>query len=207
MTDMVTIGEWTIDLDNFTYKDFYIDKETVTVTIDGEEVQRDRWNYDHDSYYKAIGLKQDKDRSEHKGKIIAAFTERGIAMAEVTFSGGNDDGSCDGYTFFDSDNNVVDGINMNYISSSHRVDGKWVERELTDEERAENDFIDLVDAPIYWRWGSFAGDFSVEGTMYYDITPDSDRPDEVEYNGQIEKGEYCKLEFQESSYEYGESSF
>jgi hypothetical protein len=204
---MVTIGKWSIDLDNFTYKDFYIDKETVTVTIDGEEVERDRWNYDHDSYFKAISLKQDRDRSEHKDKIIAAFTKRGIAMAEVTFSGGNDDGSCDGYTFFDVDNNVVDGVVMHYISKSHNVDGKWVERELTDEDKAQNDFVNLVDAPIYWRWGSFAGDFSVEGTMYYDITPDSERPDQVTEDGQIEKGEYCKLEFQESSYEYGEVGF
>ena len=207
MTDMVTIGRWGIDLDNFTVKDFDLGESMVTVTIDGKEEQQTRYNYDHDSYYKAISLKQDRDRNEHKGRIIAAFIKRGITMAEVTFSGGNDTGSCDGYTFFDADNNVVDGVNMNYVSSSHRVDGKWVERELTDEEKAENDFINLVDAPVYWRWGSFAGDFSVEGTMYYDITPDSDRPDQVTEDGQIEKGEYCKLEFQESSYEYGESSF
>lgn len=206
MTDMITIGEWTIDLDDFNVKDFFIGKEVVTITVDGKEVQSDRWNYDNDSYYKATRLKVEKDQREHKVKITAAFDKRGIAMAHVAFSGGNDEGSCDEYTFFDIDGNIVD-INMNYISTNHNVDGKWVQRELTDEEKDSNAFITLVESPIYWRWGSFAGDFSVEGWMYYDITPDSDRPDQVTEDGQVDKGEYCKLEFEESSYQHGEVSF
>jgi hypothetical protein len=207
MTDMVTIGKWTIDLDNFDYKDFFVGKETKTVIVDGEEQEQDRWIYDHASYYEAISLKRDKEQREHKDKIIAAFTERGIVTAEISFSGGNDSGACDEHTFYDADGNKIDGINTHYISTSHNVDGKWVQRELTDEDKTHNAFISLIDAPIYWRWGSFAGEFSVYGTMYYDISPDADRDEFSTVDGTLDRGEYCKLEFQESSYEYGSSSF
>lgn len=207
MTDIVTIGEWTVDLDDFDYNTFFVGKETKTVVVDGELQEQDRWIYDHASYYKAVALKQDKDQREHRTRLTEAFTKRGIVTAEVSFSGGNDSGGADDHTFYDAEGNKLD-IRTHYHSTNRRLDdGKWHTVDLTDAEKEDNNFLTLIDAPIYWKWGSFAGDFSVSGTMYYDISPDSERPDRVTEEGQVDKGEYCRMEYSESSYEYHETSF
>lgn len=190
MTDMTTIGKWTIDLDSFDYKDFFVGEETVIVVIDGEEQEQKRYNYDHNSYYTAVSLKREKDQREHRGRLIEAFNQRGIARASVDFSGGNDEGGADGIVFMDADGNEVD-VDRCYHYTRRNVDGKWVEVELTDTEQEQNKFISLVEAPIYWRWGSFAGDFSVSGTMQYNINDDK----------------YCKMEYDESSYEHHREEF
>jgi len=191
MTDMVTIGKWTIDLDDFDYSDFFVGKEKKTVVVDGKLTEHDRYIYDHDSYYKARGLADAKERREHKDRLREEFAKRGIVKAEIEFSGGNDDGGPDGRTFYDADGKKLD-IDVHYRYTTRRVGSEWREVELSSAEKEDNRFLKTVDAPINWRWGSFAGEFSVHGTLQYDLTNDE---------------EYCKLEYNESTYEYHEESF
>lgn len=192
MTDMITIGKWTVDLDAFKYEDFFVGKETVMMTTgpNGEQEERPRYIYDHESYYAALRLKQDKDKREHRDRLIEAFKKRGIATARIEFSGGNDEGGADVIVFFDADNQQMD-IDCDYISSHRNIDGKWQEVELTDAEKEQNKFVDIVEAPIYWKWGSFAGDFNVYGTLTYDINAE----------------QYCSMDYSESTYEHYQESF
>lgn len=190
MTDITTIGNWTIDLDNFDYKDFFVGEETVIVVIDGKSTEQKRYNYDHNSYYRAIDLKREKDQREHRDRLTEAFNQRGIVRASVDFSGGNDEGGADAILFMDADGNEVD-VDRGYHYARRNIDGKWVEVELTDAEKEQNEFISLVEAPIYWRWGSFAGDFNVDGTMHYNIN----------------EKQYCSMDYNESSYEHHHEEF
>ena len=140
----------------------------------------------------------------HKKQVIAAFKQRGIDGAEIEFSGGNDEGGPDSRYFY----RITDGereevkvggrhYSSKFVDGSGRhhsgkfVDGKWQERTLTPEQVADNEFLNLIDDPIYRRWGSFAGEFQVYGVLRYDIN-DLDN--------------WCVLSFDESSYDHYEMS-
>jgi hypothetical protein len=167
--------------------DFVISKETKT-RDDGTtyEIPVHDWNAFHAAELAEIA----EEKAAHRGKIERAFEERGITSAEVEFSGGNDSGGADNYNFFDAAGNAVD-ITMKYNSTNRNVDGRWITVELTDVELSTNDFISLVEMPIQWKWGSFAGDFNVYGNLYYDITAEN----------------HCRMSYEESTYEHHEESF
>lgn len=131
------------------------------------------------------------DTELHKKQIIAAFKERGIDGAEIEFSGGNDDGGPDLRYFYrlnaEGERECVEVNDYHHISVF--VDDEWQRRTLTSEQIADNDFLDLVDAPIDWRWEGFGGAFEVHGVLHYNIN-DLDK--------------WCVLSFDESSYTHYE---
>lgn len=110
----------------------------------------------------------------------------GVATIEVEFSGGNDEGGADGISYLDADGNEVSVPKSNayedeqWNSTTKRFDstgwqvrtGDWKDqttRPATDEEVLFAKIAQIVEYPIYERYGSFAGEFYVYGTLRWDV--------------------------------------
>lgn len=110
----------------------------------------------------------------------------GVATVTVEFSGGNDEGGADGIDYFDAEGNalIVAGSHA-YNESGSRYDpdtGKFVQsparwvvyetgtkRDATPAEIELAQVATVLEHPIYDRWGSFAGEFYVHGTLTWDV--------------------------------------
>lgn len=99
-------------------------------------------------------------------EVFRVLTGRGVARVEVRFSGGNDEGGVDEITLFDAA-----GAECGTIEEPHwrhewdDAAKAWVPAE---PKPADYDLVSTLCAPVYGRWGSFAGDFSVSGTLTWD---------------------------------------
>lgn len=110
----------------------------------------------------------------------------GVAKVEVHFSGGNDEGGPDDVTFLDADGNKVEGPRDPNVYQDRQWDEvtrsygepqwtayvgpKWNDRRpATDEEIAASKLHGVLASPIYAEYGSFAGEFYVDGTCTWDV--------------------------------------
>ncbi len=131
------------------------------------------------------------DTREAMQVLLAA----GVVTVKVSFSGGNDEGGPDGTTFLDAAGNEVtrplshahEGTEWNpdtkawesvgWIASGpwDREAGRANYRSATDEEVQWAKVAAVLEAPIYDRWGSFAGEFYVHGTCTWDVATGTHR--------------------------------
>lgn len=119
----------------------------------------------------------------------AMQTLQGLNVAKVVipFSGGNDEGGADGIDYFDADGKSIDYIPSSeaHFSTKWNPDTKrfddvgwqvtdWsvrpsVSRDATAEEVTLAKVAQVLEHPIYERWGSFAGEFYVHDTLTWDV--------------------------------------
>jgi hypothetical protein len=94
----------------------------------------------------------------------------GVATAVVHYSGGNDDGGAEGISTVMADGTSGE-IKQHYLEWQH-VPGKGMVQPngYPEEVREEAELADLLVAPVYRRWGSFAGEFYVSGEVIWDVT-------------------------------------
>lgn len=76
---------------------------------------------------------------------FARLKEKGVARAEVEFSGGYDEGGVDSISLYDSEGIVVEKLNV------------------------EDGFGEVLSIPIYEKYWSFAGEPSVTGVVSWDV--------------------------------------
>jgi hypothetical protein len=121
-------------------------------------------------------------------QAMQALKDLGVTKVSIPFSGGNDEGGADDIDYFDADGNTVEGIPTNQAHLSQKwdadhqtfVDEGWmvtnwnvrpsVSRPATDEEVTVAKLTQVLEYPIYDRWGSFAGEFYVQGTLTWDVS-------------------------------------
>jgi hypothetical protein len=103
-----------------------------------------------------------------KRAALELLRKEQIGKLEIEFSGGNDEGGVDSYAAF-----APDGSELKFAFERTWpdvfVDGRYQQRELTEEERRVNQLLDTLEQPIDDRYGSFAGDFHVNGRLTYDV--------------------------------------
>jgi hypothetical protein len=78
------------------------------------------------------------------------MAEMGVISAEVEFSGGHDEGGADAIVLTRGDGSKE----------------SWPGYSTKDDD--EGKLITYLTEPIYEEWGSFAGEFSVHGTLFWD---------------------------------------
>lgn len=107
-----------------------------------------------------------------KAAVLAVLMERGITRVEVEYSGGNDEGGVDSISFYKGEDEIVvpEPRRPNgfiYEASS----GKWVQetKGFTPEELREGAFFEGLEAPIYAKYDSFAGEFYANGKVIWDV--------------------------------------
>lgn len=136
--------------------------------------------------------------------VFAKLKQLGITRVDVSFSGGNDSGGADGMTVTYADGTTKDESPFPDVHpravQEYRT-GNWVvwgdfvpgvgrtHRPATPAEIEAVQWSDALEAPIYNRWGSFAGEFSVSGTLVWDVTAG-----EVRLTGEEEVSSYETFE-------------
>lgn len=163
----------------------------MTIHVDYDKYRDADGNMDWDGYYEEVDRLREQRKIGHRDNLEKLFKHYGITTVSIGFSGGNDDGGVDSTTFYDADGEVLQ-MEAHYTNNTfwNPETKSWGERELSDEDRRMNEFIDLLEAPIQDRWGSWAGDFYADGRLIYNL---NETP-------------YFTMEFQESSYEYFSSN-
>lgn len=122
-------------------------------------------------------------------QAMVALRERGVAKVVVHFSGGNDEGGADLTEFFDAADEKVEvprsratedqrydqatrrWLSAGWVVNERAPDGErgWTQRPATDDEILLAQLDRVLEEPIYDRYGSFAGDFEVYGTVTWDV--------------------------------------
>ena len=113
-------------------------------------------------YNKVMKTKQLLDRNE----IFEKLELRKVTSVSVAFSGGDDEGYCEEIILIHGDGSAST-LSEPYISTTYdSVKQQWVySRELTDDEV----LAESLCKPIYDEFGSFAGDFSVDGHLIWNV--------------------------------------
>lgn len=112
-------------------------------------------------------------RSDERSGVFAELRRRDIAEVKVHFSGGNDEGGADDFIATSTTGEDVKLAGRAYQEWQTK---EWVvyenrgQRPATTEEIADQQLLDALEAPIYAEYGSFAGDFSVDGVVTWDVT-------------------------------------
>ena len=113
---------------------------------------------------KADGLTE----GQLKAKGLYKLRTLGIAQAVVHYSGGNDDGGSEGISTIMEDGTTGE-------IKEHYLEGEWIPgkgyvtpNDYPEEIRKEAELADILVAPVYRLWGTFAGDFYVSGEITWD---------------------------------------
>lgn len=123
-----------------------------------------------------------------KEQVFARLAERGASKAVVPFYGGNDEGFCEGIQLLDSDGIKFEELEEAYEEHWYDSSG-YHTKPLTDPK----DVLSVaLCAPVYDRYGSFAGEFSVSGKVVWDVKARTVKIEES----------YGQMEYTDSSYDY-----
>jgi len=101
-----------------------------------------------------------------RAAVFKELKRRGIAKANVHFSGGGDEGGCDNIELLNEAGEIVCELEE-YYANTLIIDGPGKTREIdppdNDEELSEG-----LCVPMYERFGGFDGS-SVQGTITWDV--------------------------------------
>ena len=87
-----------------------------------------------------------------KNKVFALLKARGATKAVLSYNGGNDEGGVDEI--------VLSGPEIDDIDLPTVWNASGADRELAE----------LLEAPVDYKYGSWAGEFSAYGTLTWDAT-------------------------------------
>lgn len=102
-------------------------------------------------------------------EVFEKLRELGAVKAVVEFSGGNDEGGAEDIALYDAAGErigEVDGDPPGVCWDPEQE--RFVEVPITPEQRIEAELAEVLEAPVYEEFGSFAGDFSVGGQVTWD---------------------------------------
>lgn len=122
-------------------------------------------------------------------EVFSILAEQGVKSVIVRYSGGNDSGGVECITL-----HYTDGSQKSlkeYWQQTEYVIGKgW--KPIGPEPKPEEALSKALAAPVYARWGSFAGEFYVDGTILWDTVA---RTVTFEEQQQQQVWENCSGEF------------
>jgi len=179
-------------------KDYFLGKSVFrdnegNVVLDKDGKEQERWNYDYEKYYPDCSKYELWKKATHQERLTKEFKKRGIVRAELEFSGGNDSGGVDSVCFYDKDGEEVDTVSRHMDWVTDPVTNEYGNRELTDDQLADNEFGYMVEEVVGRKWGSWAGDFFDSGNMTFDISKEF---------ATAHNGGYYTMQYEASSSEY-----
>ncbi len=136
-----------------------------------------------ESFY--AGIKGSGALAGGRARLFDALREQDIHKVEVVYSGGHDEGGTDSIELFATDGTVKQIREHIWPAYKKDTDGEYVMEAYTDwggvqrlkrkqtplsnEEQAEMELAQALSTPVYDQWHSFAGEFSVSGTVTWDV--------------------------------------
>lgn len=116
-------------------------------------------------------------------QALSTLRTLNVQTVKIHFSGGNDSGGADSIVALDANGNTVEIPDsrahrgtMHDPKTNRWVQGPWEvyesggKRPATPEEIKWAQVSTALEAPIYDRWGSFAGEFDVDGELTWDVS-------------------------------------
>jgi hypothetical protein len=101
--------------------------------------------------------------------VFAILKDKGVAKVEVQYSGGGDEGGVNEIYLYDNAGKQVASMEEYYGASS-----VWDEATKTykpaDPPNDEQKLSMALCSPVYDKYGGFAGEFYVSGTVTWDVT-------------------------------------
>jgi hypothetical protein len=102
-------------------------------------------------------------------ECFASLKSRGIAKAEVHFSGGGDEGGVDDIILLNDKNEQI-GEMEEYYANTFVMNPITGRSEAVGPPSADEALSEGLSAPVYDRYHSFAGEFHVDGKVIWDVT-------------------------------------
>jgi hypothetical protein len=107
-----------------------------------------------------------------KQEAMGKLRERGATRAVVEFSGGNDQGGADRICLYNGEEEICE-IQEHYPHYHFDQEKKeWIKVPLPEDEYAEAELCEALTRPVYQTYGTFAGDFDVDGKVVWDVESD-----------------------------------
>jgi hypothetical protein len=95
----------------------------------------------------------------HRHEVWRELENRGATRAVVFFSGGNDEGCADSITLYAGKEKVAE---LQEYGDYDQQKGEYI-------ENPDTRLATALAAPVYGKYGSFAGEFSVDGEVVWDL--------------------------------------
>lgn len=130
-----------------------IEVESKIAFGDPDDPKRTRWD---ELFWEKYRLEEEltvEERPFRQRRCFELMAEAGVARAAVEFSGGNDEGGVDAIRLYDADGKEV-----------RSLEG-WEETYA----KSRGDLVRELERPVDDKYGSFAGDFYVRGTVVWDL--------------------------------------
>jgi hypothetical protein len=127
-----------------------------------------------------------------KKKTLGWLRERSVVKAVVAYSGGNDEGGVESITLTVA---LANGSTEErqfepYVGSGYRYErGEW--RQIEPPTDDDSILAQQLGAPVYERYGGFAGDFSVNGHVVFDVAASTVK---IEEDYEVPRSDYRELE-------------
>jgi hypothetical protein len=104
-----------------------------------------------------------------RDSVFAALKKKGVAKAEVYYSGGNDEGGVNDIALLDAAGKNVGNLQEYYGAPQtwDEATQRWVS--APDTPTDDNRLAEALGAPVYDNYGGFAGEFYVSGTVTWDV--------------------------------------
>lgn len=103
-----------------------------------------------------------------RSAVFEALKKRGAAKAVVSFSGGGDEGGCDGIQLLDAAGAVIAEIDEYYGNTTVWDPDTQTYKDIGPPNE-EQQMSEGLCVPVYEKYHSFAGEFSVSGTVTWDV--------------------------------------
>lgn len=118
------------------------------------------------------GAHMSKFPDEHK--VWTAMREKGISRIDAHFSGGNDEGGVGSYTFYNTEGKAFSDLPLptDADPNTRRDIYPFTHKEFYGHDEywpKEGSLAHILEKPVDYEYGSFAGDFSVHGTCTWDL--------------------------------------
>lgn len=110
-----------------------------------------------------------------KERTFELLRKKGATRAELTFSGGHDEGDVDSITLFNEDGIIGDlqvwycgGYGLNPDYPSNPAAATWVP--MSEPANEDEELSDLLQGPVNETFGSWASVESTSGVLVWDVT-------------------------------------
>ena len=101
-------------------------------------------------------------------EAMALLSARGVETVEIDFSGGNDEGFAESARLQGPEGQGLGEIKDWYCGGYSYSGGQWVP--ISEPETDDEKLYQFLVRPIYDRYGSFAGEFQVDGTLTWRVS-------------------------------------
>jgi hypothetical protein len=100
-------------------------------------------------------------------EVWEELKKRNVAKAEVSFSGGNDEGGVENIELFDENGKELGTLDEEFLPQKYNEETQ--EYEPVGEISGNGLLATALSQPVYAKYYSFAGDFHVSGSVVYDV--------------------------------------